>query len=69
MVPNDKHYDPDEAINILKVAKKLKLTKRGYVWIVAQSVVGPNENWLAPAEFHPGLLGKIREKNDWTNER
>lgn len=44
-------------MDILKVAKKLKLTKRGYAWIVAQSVVGLNEDHLAPAEFHPGLLG------------
>lgn len=47
-----------EAIEIFKIAKKLNLTKRSYAWIVAQSVVGPNENERAPSEFHPGLLGK-----------
>lgn len=47
-----------EAIDILKVASRLRLTKRSYAWIVAQSVIGSNENERAPAEFHPGLLGK-----------
>lgn len=44
-------------MDILKVAKKLKLTKRSYAWIVAQSVIGPDESEEASLEFHPGLLG------------
>lgn len=47
-----------EAIDILKVSKKLKLTKRSHAWILAQSVIGSNELERAPIEFHPGLLGK-----------
>lgn len=49
-----------EAIDIFRIAKKLNLTKRSYAWIVAQSVVGPNENERAPSEFHPGLLGNVQ---------
>lgn len=48
-----------EAVDIFKIAKKLKLTKRSYAWIVAQSVVGQNEHERAPNGFHPGLLGKL----------
>lgn len=51
----------ESAIEILAAAKQLKLTRKTYAWIVAQSVIGANDNERAPSEFQPGILGKSRK--------
>lgn len=43
--------------SILKAASSLGLTSASYMWIVTQSTVGTDLDHIAPAEFHPGILG------------
>ncbi|TRY68476.1 hypothetical protein TCAL_11017 [Tigriopus californicus] len=44
-----------EAISIMKEARRLRLTRKAYVWIVTQSVIGSSLD--APREFPVGMLG------------
>ena len=44
-----------EAIEIMGEAKKMGLTKRTYVWIAAQAVIGSDLD--GPEEFPVGMLG------------
>uniref|UniRef100_A0AAN0LJ18 Glutamate ionotropic [NMDA] receptor 2B n=1 Tax=Polyphagotarsonemus latus TaxID=1204166 RepID=A0AAN0LJ18_9ACAR len=45
------------AQTILEEAAALGLTKRNYVWIVSESIVGTDLSAHAPAQFPPGMLG------------
>ncbi len=44
-----------EAVEIMATASKLGLTRKTYVWIAAQAVIGPSLE--APDEFPVGMLG------------
>ena len=44
-----------EAVNIMKTASKMGLTRKTYVWIAAQAVIGSSLD--APEEFPVGMLG------------
>ena len=44
-----------EAIEIMKEAGRLGLTRKNYVWIAAQAVIGSSMD--APEQFPVGMLG------------
>ncbi|XP_042887284.1 glutamate receptor ionotropic, NMDA 2B-like isoform X3 [Penaeus japonicus] len=51
-----------EAASIMRAAEGLGLTGKNYVWIVTQSVVGPDIH--APSAFPVGMLGVHFDTND-----
>ena len=46
-----------EATEIMKEAKKLGLTKKTYVWIGTQAVIGSQSDFFKWEEFPVGMLG------------
>ncbi|GAB6027873.1 hypothetical protein CHUAL_002088 [Chamberlinius hualienensis] len=50
----------DEAAIIMESAAELELTKKDFVWIVTQSIIGniePDKAQIVPSSFPPGMLG------------
>ena len=48
----------EEAANIMKVARKIGITRSTYVWVVTQPVIGERgKDSKAPNEFPVGMLG------------
>lgn len=48
----------NHAKTILEEAAELGLTKKNYVWIVSESIVGSDISTHAPNQFPAGMLGK-----------
>ena len=61
---SQKYFFRREAEIIFHIAKEEKVTGKGHIWIVSQSIVGDlDKETTAPKEFPIGLLGKYFTNN------